>query len=416
MNEGCIPTKTLLRSAEVMHLVRDRAYEFGVRGLDPTQIWLDLAAAVARKDKIVQDIVDGIYGWIKPNDHITFLRGQAEFSSPVDIRVDGQQITAVKSVIATGSRTADVQIPGLAEIGYLTNRDALMLQKVPASLIVIGGGYIGIEFAQMYARFGTDVTILSRSPRLMRHEEPELSERLAQVLTAEGIDVKLGATAVSAVKEGSQKVVIAEIGAETHRFAAEDVLYAAGRVPRTEGLGLEQAGVAVGPQGIIYDKTLRTTADNIWSLGDVNGGAMFTHRATYDGPIVALNAVKDAGRTVDYRVVPRAVFTEPALAGVGLTEAEALAAGYEVKVGTALFAHSGRAKAIGQTEGMLKFIADAETGELLGGHILGPHADILIHQVVTAMYNKGTAESLYKSIHIHPTLSEMVKDAAKRLR
>ena len=194
-----------------MRLVRDRAYEFGARGIDPTQIWFDLAAAVARKDKIVQDIVDGIYGWIKPNDHITFLRGQA------------------------------------------------------------------------------------------------------------------------------------------HRFAAEDVLYA-------------------------------------------------------------------AGRTVDYRVVPRAVFTQPALAGVGLTEAEALAAGYEVKVGTALFAHSGRAKAIGETEGMLKFIADAETGELLGGHILGPHADILIHEVVTAMYNKGTAESLCKSIHIHPTLSEMVKDAARKLR
>ncbi len=399
-----------------MHLVRDRAYEFGVRGIDPTKIWFDLETAVARKDKIVQDIIDGIYGWIKPNDHITFLRGQAEFTSPVDIRVDGQQITAVKSVIATGSRTADVQIPGLAEIGYLTNRDALMLQKVPASLIVIGGGYIGIEFAQMYARFGASVTILSRSPRLMRHEEPELSERLAQVLTAEGIEVKLGATAVSALKEGPHKVVIAEIDGQAHRFAAEDVLYAAGRVPRTEGLGLEQAGVAVGPQGILYDETLRTTADNIWSLGDVNGGAMFTHRATYDGPIVALNVVKGAGRTVDYRVVPRAVFTQPALAGVGLTEAEAIAAGYEVKVGTALFAHSGRAKAIGETEGMLKLIADTATGELLGGHILGPHADILIHQVVTAMYDKGTAESLYKSIHIHPTLSEMVKDAAKKLR
>ncbi|HIP72088.1 MAG TPA: dihydrolipoamide dehydrogenase [Anaerolineae bacterium] len=416
MNEGCIPTKTLLRSAEVMHLVRDRAYEFGVRGIDPTNIWFDLESAVARKDKIVQDIVDGIYGWIEPNADITFLRGQAEFTSPVDIRVDGQQITAVNSVIATGSRTADVQIPGLAEIGYLTNRDALMLQKLPASLIVIGGGYIGIEFAQMYARFGTDVTILSRSPRLMRHEEPELSGRLAQVLTAEGIEVQLGATAVSAAKEGSQKVVIARMGEQAHRFAAEEVLYAAGRVPRVEGLGLEQAGVEVGPQGILYDETLRTTADNIWSLGDVNGGAMFTHRATYDGPIVALNAVKGAGRTIDYRVVPRAVFTQPALASVGLTEAEALAAGYEVKVGTALFAHSGRAKAIGETEGILKFIADAATGELLGGHILGPHADILIHQVVTAMYNKGTAESLYKSIHIHPTLSEMVKDAAKKLR
>lgn len=399
-----------------MHLVRNRAFEFGVRGLDPTQLWFDLETAVARKDKIVQSIIDGIYSWVNPNPHITFIRGHAEFTSPVDIRVDGKSITAAKSIIASGSRSADVQIPGLKEIVYLTNREALMLQKVPSSLIVIGGGYIGVEFAQMYARFGTKVTLLSRSPRLMKQEEPELSERLTQILTAEGINVCLGATAVRAEKEGSQKVIIADIDEQEHRFAAEEVLYAAGRVPRVEGLGLAQAGVQVGTNGIVYDKTLRTTAANIWSLGDVNGGAMFTHRATYDGPIVALNAINDAGRMVDYRVVPRAVFTQPALASVGLTEAEAIAAGHDVKTGVAYFEHSGRAKAIGETEGMLKFVADAESGELLGGHILGAHADDLIHQVVIDMHNNGTAESLYKSIYIHPTLSEMVKDAAKKLR
>jgi pyruvate/2-oxoglutarate dehydrogenase complex dihydrolipoamide dehydrogenase (E3) component len=273
-----------------------------------------------------------------------------------------------------------------------------------------------VEFAQMYSRYGTKVTILSRSPRLMKQEEPKLSERLAQILTAEGIDVRHGAAAVRAEKEGRQKVIVAKIDGQKHRFQAEEILYAAGRIPRVDGLGLEQAGVEVGPQGIIFDETLRTTASNIWSLGDVNGGAMFTHRATYDGPITALNAVKGLEKTVDYRVVPRAVFSEPALASVGLTEAEAVAAGHEVKTGVSYFKHSGRAKAIGETEGMLKFVADAETGELLGGHILGPHADILIHQVVTAMYNRGTAEAIYQSIHIHPTLSEIVKDTAKQLR
>lgn len=399
-----------------MHLVRERAFEFGVRGVDPTQLWFDLEAAVTRKDKIVQGIIDGVYSWVNPNPNVTFIRGHAEFTSPVDIRVDGKQITAAKSVIATGSRTADVRIPGLKEIGYLTNRQALLLQTVPASLIVIGGGYIGVEFAQMYARFGTQVTLLSRSDRIIKQEEPELAQRLAEILRAEEIDVHLGTTAVRAEQSGDEKVIVARHGDQEQHFQAEEVLYAAGRVPRVDGLGLEQAGVQVGPTGIIYDKTLRTTAANIWSLGDVNGGAMFTHRATYDGPIVALNAVKDAGRMVDYRVVPRAVFTQPTLASVGLTEAEAIAAGHEAKTGVAYFEHSGRAKAIGETEGMLKFIADAETGELLGGHILGPHADILIHQLVTAMYNRGTAESIYQSIHIHPTLSEMVKDAAKQLR
>jgi pyruvate/2-oxoglutarate dehydrogenase complex dihydrolipoamide dehydrogenase (E3) component len=399
-----------------MHMVRDRAAEFGVRGIDPTKIWFDLETAVARKDKIVQGIIDGIYGWVNKSKHITFIHDRAEFSSPVDIRVDGKTITADKTIIATGSRMADVRIPGLQEIGYITNYEALMLKKLPSSLIIIGGGYIGVEFAQMYGRYGTKVTILSRSPRLMKQEEPELSDLLAQILTTEGIDVRHGAAAIRAEKEGSQKVIVAEIDGQEHRFQAEEILYAAGRVPRVDGLGLEQAGVEVGPQGIIYDKTLRTTADNIWSLGDVNGGAMFTHRATYDGSITALNAVKGLGKTIDYRVIPRAVFSEPALASVGLTEAEAIAAGHEVKIGTALFAHSGRAKAIGETEGMLKLVSNAKTGELLGGHILGPHADILIHQVVTAMYDRGTAASIYQSIHIHPTLSEMVKDAAKKLK
>ena len=399
-----------------MHLVRDRAYEFGVRGIDPGALWLDLAAAVARKDKIVQGIVDGIYGWVNPNPNVTFIRGHAEFTSPVDIRVDGKLITAAKSIIATGSRTADMHIPGLAEVGFITNKQALELVTVPASLIVIGAGYIGVEFAQMYARFGTKVTLLSRSQRIMKQEEPELSDCLLEILRAEGIDVWVGATAIGAVKAGSEKVVITEIDGQKHRIQAEEILFAAGRIPRVDSLGLEQAGVKVGREGIQVNESLRTTAPNIWSLGDVNGGAMFTHRATYDGSITALNAIKDAGRTVDYRVVPRAVFTQPALASVGLTEQKAIEAGNEVKTGKAAFKHLGRAKAIGETDGLVKLVADAQTGELLGGHILGPHADMLIHQVVTAMYNKGSAEALYKSIHIHPTLSEVVKNAAKRLR
>ena len=399
-----------------MRLVRDRAAEFGVRGVDPDALWFDLPATVARKDQIIQGIIDGIYGWVNKDENITFIRGRAEYTSPVDIRVDGQMIGAEKSIIATGSRTADVRIPGLAEVGYITNYEALQLQELPSSLIIIGAGYVGVEFAQMYSRFGARVTLLSRSPRIMRHEEPELSEWLGKLLTAEGIELCLGATVVRAEAEGKDKIVVAEIEGQEQRFKAGEILYAAGRVPRVDGLGLEHAGVEIGPQGIQVDGSLRTTAGNIWSLGDVNGGAMFTHKATYDGPITALNAVRAAGRTVDYRVVPRAIFTQPALASVGLTEKQAIDAGYAVKTGKAYFKHLGRAKAIGETEGLTKLVADAETGQLLGGHILGPHADDLIHEVAVAMYKKGTAESLYRSIHIHPTLSEVIKDAAKRLR
>lgn len=399
-----------------MHLVRERAHEFGVRGVDPSALSFDLAAAVARKDGIVQGIIDGIHKSLRRNKNITFMTGRAAFTSPVDIRVDGRAISAEKSILAVGAHAAPAHIPGLDEVGYLTNREALKLETLPQSLIVIGGGYVGVEFAQMYARFGTRVTLLGRAPRIMPREEPEISERLGEILRAEGIDVRTGATVTRAGKEGDSRYVLAEIDGAEQRFVAELLLLAAGRTARVDELGLGQAGVEMDDAYLRADEQLHTTAPNIWSLGDANGGYMFTHRATYDGPTAALNAVRGLGKRVDYRVVPRAVFTEPTLASVGLTEQEARAAGHEVKTGQALFAHSGRAKAIGQTEGLVKLIADAESGALLGGHILGPHADILVHQVVTAMYNHGTAESIARSIHVHPTLSEVVKSAAKALR
>lgn len=396
-----------------MHLVKQRAREFGVRGVKPEEITFDLSAAVARKDAIVKGIISGIYGALRKNRNITFFTGYAAFTSPVDIRVDGQTITADKTILAVGARTTRVDIPGLAEVGFITNYEALQLERLPASLIVIGGGYIGVEFAQMYARFGARVTMLGRAPRVMPHEDEEVSEVLAEVLRAEGIDLYTNAPVVRAEREGNQKVVVARMEGDERRFKAEAILFAGGRIARTDGLGLEQAGVELASNVIWADETLHTTAPNVWSIGDANGGAMFTHRATYDGPIAALNAVRGLNKPVDYRVVPRAVFSEPAVASVGLTEREAREAGYEVKVGKHRFADTGRAKAIGQTEGFVKIVADARSGEILGAHIIGAHADILIHEVVAAMYNHGTVEPLAKSIHIHPTLSEAVKSAAK---
>ncbi len=398
-----------------MHLIKRRAHEFGVRGVNPDAVTFDLAAAVARKDAIVKGIIDGVYAALKKNKNITFLKGHAEFASPVDIRLDGRRIAADKTILAVGARVADADIPGLAEAGYMTNYEALELEELPESMIVIGAGYVGVEFAQMYARFGTKVTLLGRAPRVMPKEEPEISKQLADVLRAEGIDVRTSAVVARAGRENRRRFIIAHIDGAEQRFEAEVMLLAAGRVARVDGLGLKQAGVEMETAYLSADDELRTRASNIWSIGDANGGYMFTHRATYDGPLAALNAVRGLRKKVDYRVVPRAVFTEPTLASVGMTEAEAREAGHEVKVGQSLFAHSGRAKAIGQTEGLVKLIADAKTGVLLGGHILGPHADILIHQVVTAMYKRGTAEAIAKSIHIHPTLSEAVKSAAKAI-
>lgn len=416
MNEGCIPTKTLLRSAEVMHLVKEKAGLYGVRGVDPDEITFDLAAAVARKDQIVQGIIDGIHKGLKRNQNITYISGKAEFTSPVDIKIDQRSITSKNTILAVGARLYIPEIPGLNEVGYLTNNEGLHLGELPESMVIIGGGYIGVEFAQMYSRFGTRVTLLGRGPRLMKKEEPELSELLAGILVEESIDVHNSAEVILAGRSNNQKFVMARMDNQERRFEAAEILLATGRVARTTNLGLEQAGLEMDGAFIKVDDQLRTTAKNIWSLGDANGGLMFTHRATYDGPVAALNAVKGSGKRVDYRVVPRAVFSEPALASVGLTEAEATKKGYDVKVGISYFKDSGRAKAIAQTEGLVKIVVDQKTEKILGGHILGPRADDLIHEVVTAMQGGGDLDLLTKSIHIHPTLSEQVKNAAKAAR
>ncbi len=399
-----------------MHLVRDRAAEFGVQGVDPDALSMDMAAAVARKDAIVAGIQAGIHKRLKRNQNLTFIKSHAQFTSPVDLRIDGKAVTAQNTILAVGSQLAPFDIPGIEEAGYLTNYEALNLEELPSTMIIIGAGYEGVEFAQMYARYGTKITMLGRSPLVMPHEEPELSKMLGDILKEEGVDLHTSSEVIRSGKDRGIKYVVAMEDGSERRYEAEALLVAVGRTARVADLGLQQAGVEMEGLYVAADGQLRTSVPNIWSIGDVNGGYLFTHRATYDGPIAALNIVKALGREVDYRVVPRAVFTEPTLASVGLTEAEAKALGHDVGVGTADFAGSGRAKAIGLPVGMVKLVADDGTGELLGGHILGPRADDLIHEVVTATYKNGSATSIAKSIHVHPTLSEVVKRAAKALR
>ncbi len=399
-----------------MHLVKEKAGLLGVKGIDPDEITFDLTQAIDRKDQIVQGIIEGIHQRLKRNTNITFITGEGEFNSPVDIKIDGRLIRTEKTILAVGARQFIPEISGLDEIDFITNYEALHLRELPESLIIIGGGYIGVEFAQMYSRFGTQVTILGRAPRLMKNEEPELSEQLAGILSSEGIKVYTSTEVLRVYKDRGIRYAVAKLGDKERKFEAAEILLATGRVARTENLGLEQTDIELEGDFIKVDNQLRTTAKNIWSLGDANGGYMFTHRATYDGPIAALNAVKDSGKNVDYRVVPRAIFTEPALASVGLTEAEANQKGYDVKTGISYFKDSGRAKAMAQREGLIKIVVDNKTNKILGGHILGPRADDLIHEVVVAMQGGGDLDLLTKSIHIHPTLSELVKNAAKAAR
>lgn len=405
----------MLRSAEVMHLVARRAAEFGVE--IEGSVRFNLAGAVARKDAIVKGILDSIYGALeRRRETITFVQGEAQFLNDHEIDTGEGRLSFEKAIIATGAHNVLPSIKGITKIDYLTNRTALLLNELPASMVIIGGGYIGIEFAQMYSRYGTEITLLGRNHQLAPGEDTELADLLADYLRGEGIAVHTDTPVVSVRAKGSEKIVTARVNDVDTDFRAEAVLLAAGRVANTDTLGLSEAGILANEQGFIQvDNQLGTGQPHIWAIGDVKGGWMFTHVATYDGPIAALNAVKGLGRAIDYRVVPRAIFSDPTLAAVGLTEAEAEEQGYDVAVGS-VPADGARAKAIGDNRGRLKAVVDNATGETLGFHILAPHGDDLLHEAVAAMHDHGSIERISKSIHVHPTLSEMVKVAARAAR
>jgi len=415
VNEGCVPTKAMIRSAEVMHLVARRAAEFGVEIAG--EVRFNLAQAVARKDHIVGGIIQSInYNLDQRQNLITFIHDEARFLNDHEIETGSGKLSFEKAIIATGARNVTPSIAGLAEIDYLTNRTALALKALPASMIIIGGGYVGLEFAQMYSRFGTQVTLVGRNPHLAPGDDEDLTGLLGEYLREEGITVHTNAPVKAVKEEKGIKIVTAEINGAEIDIRAEVVLLAAGRIGNTDNLNLKAAGIDAADRGFVaVNDQLRTSQAHIWAVGDATGGLMFTHVATYEGPIAALNAVKGLEKQVDYRAVPHAIFTDPALAAVGMTEADARAQGYDVGVGE-VPADGARAKAIGDTRGKIKAVVDRQTGEILGFHILAPHGDILLHEAVAAMHDHGPIERIAKSIHVHPTLSEMVKAAAKAAR
>lgn len=398
-----------------MHLVARRAAEFGVEV--EGNVCFNLRTAVARKDQIVAGIHKGIYGALKRRkETITFLRGQAKFLNQHEIDTGDRRLSFDKAIIATGARRQIPPIAGLEQVDYLTNETALQLETLPNRLVVVGGGYVGIEFAQMYGRFGTQVTLLGRNQHLAPGEDPELANLLADYLREEGIDIHTNAPVLRVHKAESDTIATVLVDGAEREFACDALLLATGRVGNTDTLGLVEAGIAVEKRGFItVNEQLQTSQPNIWAIGDVKGGWMFTHVATYDGPLAALNAVKGQGRTVDYRVVPRAIFSSPTLTAVGLTVQEAQAQGYDVLVGEAS-AVGGRSHAIGDTRGKLKAVVNKANDEILGFHVLAPHGDDLLHEAVTAMHGDGTIDRISKSIHVHPTLSELVKSAARAAR
>ena len=409
LNRGCIPTKTMIESARVAHVVRT-AGRFGIGAGEPT---VNLAAIVQRKNEVLESIRTNAYRQVKGNKNLTLIEEKAVFEGPGQLRAGDMIVEAERIIINTGARPIIPPVEGLADLPYYTSRTLLDVTDLPPSLLVLGGGYVGCEFAQMFARFGSKVTLLQRPDRLLNREDAEVSDVLTQVFRNEGIEVLTDYEVTRAEQITSSIRLTASTNGETTIIEGSALLVAAGRRPNTDELNLEAAGIETDEKGfIVADKAFRTSQQGVWAIGDVTGGPMFTHSARDDADRLYRRMFKDEDVTVEGRNVPYAIFTDPEIAAVGLTEQEAREKGYRIKIGKHPFSRVARARAMGATDGFIKVVADAETDQLLGAQIIGPHGGELIHELVIALDLGATYDRIGRTLHIHPTLAEGVNSAA----
>lgn len=409
INIGCIPSKTLISSARVMQEVRD-AHKFGVIAEPPRADW---TAMVERKDQLVEKIRSRTYKNVNRNEQITLYEGQAVFSGPDTIEVNGETISADKIVIATGARSAIPPVPGLSDLNYLTSTTVMEMDDLPKSMFILGGGIIALEFSQLLVRLGVEVTVFQRGDRLAQNLDPEISEEIKRILEEEGVKVKLDTVVSSAGVEGNSVYLLEETKSGPVRYTAERLLVATGRTPNTDQLNLDKAGVETDRRGyVVVDDGFKTSAEGIWAVGDVTGGMMFTHRAWHDSLLLSRYLLDGAEISSENRLIPFAIFTEPEIAGVGMGEAAALEAGYEPKVHHYPFRFQGRARAIGKLDGFIKMVVDQSSGKILGTQIIGPEAGELIHESITAIRLGATVDDLKDMMHVHPTLAEAMNNTA----
>jgi pyruvate/2-oxoglutarate dehydrogenase complex dihydrolipoamide dehydrogenase (E3) component len=406
VNTGCVPTKTLIASAHAAQQAR-RGTDFGFR--IGGEVTVDMKAVKARKDTIVTRDRDGIASWLDGMERCTVYRGHARFLSPTEIQVGNDRLTAKQIFINVGGRARYPDMPGIDRVAALTNTSILELDVLPQHLVVIGGSYVGLEFAQMYRRFGAQVTVVEMAPRLIAREDEDVSAAIKDILEAEGVAVRLGAECIRFEPRGAEIAVGLECASGPPEVVGSHVLLAVGRRPNTDDLGLDKAGVKIDAHGyIIVDDQLRTSAANIWALGDCNGRGAFTHTAYNDFEIVAANLLDGEKRRVSDRIPGYALYTDPPLGRVGMTEAQARASGRPLLVGRRPMTRVGRAIEKGETQGFMMAIADAETKQILGAAILGPGGDEAIHGILDAMNARIPYTTLEWAVPIHPTVSELI--------
>jgi len=406
VNVGCIPTKTLIASARAAHVARNGAdYGVAIEG----RITVDMMRVKARKDAVVRQSNEGVTQWLRNTPNLTVLEGHARLEGPRTIRVNGRLLEAAQIFLNVGGRATVPDMPGIAEVGYLTNSGMMDVNFLPEHLVIIGGSYIGLEFAQMYRRFGSRVTVVEMGPRLIAREDEEVSAAIQKILESEGVEIRLNAKCVTVAKRGNGVAVDLSCEGGPPQVTGSHLLLAVGRVPNTNDLGLEKAGVKTDPRGyIVVDDELRTNVPGIWALGDANGRGAFTHTSYNDYEIVAANLLDGGHRRVTDRIPAYALYIDPPLGRAGMTEREARASGRKALAAKMMMSRVGRARERGETQGFMKILVDAQTRLILGAALLGIEADEAIHSILDVMYAGAPYTVIQNAVHIHPTVTELI--------
>ena len=410
VNVGCIPTKALVASARAAHMAR-RGADFGVAIDGP--ITVDMARVKARKDAIVRQSNQGVTNWLKTMENLTVYQGHGRLESPNAVSVNGEVLEAERIVLNVGGRAVVPALPGIGEVDTLTNSSIMDVDFLPEHLVIIGGSYIGLEFAQMYRRFGSKVTVLEMAPKLIGREDDDVSAAVREILEGEGIEVRLGATCIALAKHGDRVAVTASCVPGDEVVVGSHVLLAVGRRPNSDDLGLDKAGVATDARGFItVDDQLRTNVPGIWALGDVNGRGAFTHTSYNDHEILAANLFDDDPRRICERIMAYGLFIDPPLGRAGMTETQVRESvresGRKALVAKMMMARVGRARERSETQGFMKILVDAESKKILGATILGIGGDEIIHSILDVMYAGAPYSVIQRAMHIHPTVTELI--------
>ncbi|SHE96872.1 Pyruvate/2-oxoglutarate dehydrogenase complex, dihydrolipoamide dehydrogenase (E3) component [Kaistia soli DSM 19436] len=414
VNTGCTPTKTLVASAEAIHTARRGAdYGFTVTG----DIRVDLKAVMARKDAVVAKSQASLSAWIGGMANCTLIEGHARFESARTVRVGDELLEAERIFINTGGRALVPDMPGVDSVDFLTNTSILQLEELPRHLVVVGGSYIGLEFGQMFRRFGSEVTIVEKGSRLIGREDEDVSAAVKDILEAEGIGMRLDAECIHLRPDGADIIVGVDCTSGDRELKASHVLLAVGRRPNTDDLGLDKAGVEMDARGFIkVDDALETSVPGIWAMGDCNGRGAFTHTSYNDFEIIAANLLDDDPRRVSDRVEAYALYVDPPLGRVGMTEAAVRKSGRPALIGTRPMSRVARATEKGVSAGFIKILVDAETKLFLGASILGVTGDEVVHGILDLIYAKAPYTVLARSVPIHPNVSELLPTVVQELK